>query len=101
MDVALAQARATLREAASAIDAHPEDGCALAAARARLAVEAAAEEVLNRVPRALGAGPLCRDAALAQALADLPVFIRQSHAEHDQAAHGKQVAQHGEPPWIL
>lgn len=101
VDVALAQARATLREAASAIDAHPEDGCALAAARARLAVEAAAEEVLNRVPRALGAGPLCRDAALAQALADLPVFIRQSHAEHDQAAHGKQVAQHGEPPWIL
>lgn len=101
VDVALAEARAVLREAAAAIDAHPEDGCVLHTARARLAVEAAAEDVLNRVPRSLGAGPLCRDAALAQALADLPVFIRQSHAERDQAAHGKHVAQHGEPPWAL
>lgn len=101
VDVALTQARAVLREAACAIDAHPAARCALETARARLAVEAAAQEVLSRVPRALGAGPLCRDAALAQALADLPVFIRQSHAERDQAEHGKQVAQHGESPWTL
>lgn len=101
VDVALTQARAVLREAASAIDLHPADRCALETARARLAVEAAAEQVLSCVPRALGAGPLCRDAALAQALADLPVFIRQSHAERDQAAHGKRVGQLGEPPWTL
>ncbi|WMD22166.1 acyl-CoA dehydrogenase [Achromobacter seleniivolatilans] len=100
-DTALAQARAVLREAASAIDAAPDDGCALVTARARLAVEAAAEEVLLRAARALGAGPMCQDAAFAQAMADLPVFIRQSHAERDQAAHGALVAALTEPPWIL
>lgn len=101
VDTAVAQARAMLREAASEIDAHPDDGCALATARARLAVEAAAEEALRRAARALGAGPLCQDAGYAQAMADLPVYIRQSHAERDQAAHGQLVAALAEPPWTL
>ena len=37
---------------------------------------------------ALGAGPLCRDAAHAQRAADLPVYVRQSHAERDLAGLG-------------
>lgn len=101
VDIAVAQARAMLRDAADAIDARPADRCALATARARLATEAAAEEVLRRAGRALGAGPLCHEAAFAQALADLPLFIRQSHAERDQAAHGAIVAGLAEPPWAL
>jgi len=44
---------------------------------------------------------LCQDAGYAQAMADLPVYIRQSHAERDLAAHGQLVAALAEPPWTL
>lgn len=101
VDVAMAQARAVLRETADEIDAHPRDACSMACARARLAVESAAAVVVERAGRALGAGPLCRDAGFAQMMADLPVFIRQSHAERDQAAHGQAVVQQEEAPWLL
>ncbi|MFF7056418.1 acyl-CoA dehydrogenase [Achromobacter spanius] len=101
IDVAMVQARAVLRDTAAFIDANPADACALACARARLAVEAAATEVITRAGRALGAGPLCRDAGFAQVMADLPVFIRQSHAERDQAALGRLVRNQEETPWQL
>ncbi|WP_223265006.1 acyl-CoA dehydrogenase [Achromobacter spanius] len=100
IDVALDQARAVLRETAAAIDANPHDACSLACGRARLAVEAAATEVITRAGRALGAGPLCRDAGFAQVMADLPVFIRQSHAERDQAALG-HIVRTEQTPWQL
>ncbi|WP_288898886.1 acyl-CoA dehydrogenase family protein [uncultured Delftia sp.] len=93
LDVALAGAAGLLRDAAARIDATPSDPCLLAVSRARLAVEAAAEEVLRRVPRAIGPGPLCKNRGLAQLMADLPVFIRQSHAERDQAALGRLLAE--------
>ncbi len=93
LDVALASAAGLLRDAAARIDATPSDPCLLAVSRARLAVEAAAEEVLRRVPRAIGPGPLCKNRGLAQLMADLPVFIRQSHAERDQAALGRLLAE--------
>ena len=89
LDVALRGARALLYETAAWIDAHPKDNAASAALRVRASVEAAAQEVLLRVGRALGPGLLCGDAIHAQRCADLPVFIRQSHAEHDLAALGK------------
>ena len=92
LDVALAGAAGLLRDAAARIDATPSDPCLLAVNRARLAVEAAAEEVLRRVPRAIGPGSLCKNMGLAQLMADLPVFIRQSHAERDQAALGRLLA---------
>lgn len=92
LDVALASSAALLRQAAERIDAMPSDACLLDVGRARLAVEAAAEEVLRRVPRAIGPGPLCKKRDLAQLMADLPVFIRQSHAERDQAALGRLLA---------
>lgn len=101
VDVALCQARWALLAAAAAIDAAPQDSCALETARARLAVEAAAQDILVRTARALGAGPLCKDATIAQAMADLPLYIRQSHAERDQAAHGAAVARAEEPAWML
>ncbi|MFG0784860.1 acyl-CoA dehydrogenase [Delftia tsuruhatensis] len=96
LDVALAGAAGLLRDAAARIDATPSDPCLLAVNRARLAVEAAAEEVLRRVPRAIGPGPLCKNRGLAQLMADLPVFIRQSHAERDQAALGRLLADKAE-----
>jgi hypothetical protein len=39
---------------------------------------------------------LCRNARFARALADLPVFLRQSHAERDLAALGELVAAAGQ-----
>lgn len=85
IDVMLSQSAALLRESAAAIDAAPTQACAALALRARLSVTLAAEDILARVGRALGPGPLCQDPALGQLVADLPVFIQQSHAERDQA----------------
>lgn len=92
IDTALQSVRALLRETSAAIDRAPQDDARLPAMRLRAAVEAAADVVLWHAGRALGAGPWCRDAALARRYADLPVFLRQSHAEHDLAAIGTDVA---------
>jgi hypothetical protein len=53
------------------------------------------------VGHALGASPYCKDAHFAQLAADLPVFLRQSHAERDLAALG-DLARHALPQeWNL
>ncbi|MDM0114040.1 acyl-CoA dehydrogenase [Variovorax sp. J22R133] len=101
IDVALAGAAALLEQAASAIDAQPKANAETLALRTRLAVEAAAENVLHHAARALGAGPLCRNRRFAQAMADLPVFMRQSHAERDLAALGQRVIQPDHFSWCL
>jgi hypothetical protein len=100
-----------LRETAAHIDAHPHAIVQREALRARLVVEDAATAVMRHTTRALGAGPLCRNGRFARAIADLPVFIRQSHAERDLAALGETLLQEGagsthpcEPensPWTL
>lgn len=101
IDVALAGAAAVLRETAAWIDEQPSSLAHQPALRARLVTEAAATTVLAHAGRALGAGPLCRDARFARAMADLPVFLRQSHAERDLAALGETVLQPQESPWAL
>lgn len=86
---ALAGARWALAGAAAEIDADPLDaagGAVRRATTARAVVEDAATVVLHEVGRALGAGPLCADAAHAARVADLTVYLRQSHAERDLAA---------------
>ncbi len=67
----------------------------------RLAAEASATLALAEVGRALGATPFCRDAKFARAAADLPVFIRQSHAERDLAALGERLLDADDAPWLL
>ena len=101
IDVALAGAAAVLRETAAWIDAQPTASAQLHATRARLVCERAATDVVFHAGRALGAAPLCRDARFAQAMADLPVFIRQSHAERDLASLGDLLRTASEPPWTL
>lgn len=91
IDSALRGARALLAETAAWMDANPRADACPAALRVRENVEAAANEVLLRTGRALGPGPLCGDAIHAQRCADLAVFLRQSHAEHDLAALGRKV----------
>jgi alkylation response protein AidB-like acyl-CoA dehydrogenase len=92
VDVALSAAGCVLAVAAATIDADPTAYQHRLALRVRATVEAAATEVIDRVGRALGAGPLCRDAAHAQRVADLTVYLRQSHAESDLEELGRLVA---------
>jgi len=98
VDVALHTARAALARAAAEIDADPADrehGGWRRALRVRALVEATATEVMARVGRALGAGPLCHDEAHARRVADLTVYLRQHHAEKDLAELGTLAAEAG------
>lgn len=101
VDSALQAAADVLRFSALHIDAHPEDNAELLARRARAVVEQSAEQVQREVGRALGAGPFCKDRHFARLSADLPVFLRQSHAERDLAALGKMVAGQSAEAWAL
>ncbi|MEZ2349965.1 acyl-CoA dehydrogenase [Caballeronia sp. RCC_10] len=91
VDAALASAAALLRETAASIDAHPSYSAQQGALRARVAVDRVAMDVITHVTRAIGPAPACTDAWLARALADLPIFVRQSHAERDEAALAKTL----------
>ncbi|RON80950.1 acyl-CoA dehydrogenase family protein [Pseudomonas fluorescens] len=101
VDSALQAAADVLRFSALHIDAHPEDNAELLARRARAVVEQSAEQVMREAGRALGAGPFCKDRHFARLSADLPVFLRQSHAERDLAALGQLVAGHSAEAWAL
>ncbi|MFJ2683166.1 acyl-CoA dehydrogenase [Pseudomonas sp. NPDC087342] len=98
VDSALHAAAQVLRVSALTIDATPLEDAELLARRARAVVEHSAELVIQHVGHALGAGPYCKDRQFARLIADLPVFLRQSHAERDLAALGEQVVSGG---WTL
>lgn len=100
VDCALSSVRALLRATAHEIDAHPAADAMALALRVRLAVEHAAGTVMHDVGQALGAGPYCRSRRFARLMADLPVFLRQSHARRDQAALGT-LARQRQDGWAL
>ena len=92
VDAAIAAAEATLEAAARRVDADPRNrtGTAeLVARRTRAVVETAVDEAITRTGRALGPGPLCQDAQHAQRVADLTIYVRQSHAERDLEVLGR------------
>lgn len=92
VDAALTAGEAMLARAAEQIDADPFDrtGTAqLLARRVRAVVENAVDEAITRTGRALGPGPLTEDGRHAQRVADLSIYIRQSHAERDLAELGR------------
>lgn len=91
-DMALGGAAALLRELAARIDAAPGEPHRRDVVRVRSVVERACHEVLDAAARGMGPGPLCRDREHARRCADLAVFVRQSHADRDWAALGRQVA---------
>jgi hypothetical protein len=98
VDIALRTVRSALDSAADEIDADPADlkgAGRLRALRVRALADAVAAEVMGRVGRALGAGPLCLDEAHSRRVADLTVYIRQHHAERSLAELGGLVAGQG------
>nr|WP_314484461.1 acyl-CoA dehydrogenase [uncultured Pseudomonas sp.] len=101
VDAALCGARAALRECAAWIDRNPSADACLIVQRIRAQVEQAADQVIRHVGRAMGATPFCRNGHFARLSADLPVFMRQSHAERDLAALGAQTAQLSSGAWQL
>jgi len=102
-DAELSAVAALLRESAAWIDGHPRDDAQRCALRVRVAVEQAAAQVMEHVSRALGAAPFCSDPWFAHAIADLPVFLRQSHAERDECALGQTLLDDdaAAEPWTL
>lgn len=97
----LGGASSALMTAAAEIDADPSDSDGRGRTRARIvraAVEHAATDCIDRVGRALGAAPLCANGDHARRVADLTVYLRQSHAERDLAALGEDIAKE-ESPW--
>jgi alkylation response protein AidB-like acyl-CoA dehydrogenase len=95
VDIALRSAAAALEQAADEIDDDPldrKDAGTSRALRVRTLTEAVASEVLERVGRALGAGPLGHDADHTRQVADLTVYLRQHHAERDAEQLGRLVA---------
>lgn len=101
VDAALSQGAAVLRECAAWIDASPVDNAARQTLRARAVIESTVDSVIKHVGRASGAAPFCRNLRFARLMADLPVFIRQSHAERDLEALGKAAAEEQWGNWRL
>jgi alkylation response protein AidB-like acyl-CoA dehydrogenase len=92
VDAALAAAEATLADVAARFDADPFDRAGraqLLARRGRAVVEHAVDEAIIRTGRALGPVPLCQDGRHARRVADLTIYVRQSHAERDLADLGR------------
>lgn len=101
VDAALYGARAALRECAAWIDQQPRADASFEVRRARAQVEQAVEQVIHHVGRALGATPFCRSGHFARLSADLPVYLRQSHAERDLAELGRQLTNVPAGVWQL
>jgi len=96
VDGAIAAADALMMLTAARIDADPFDRSGtseLLARRVRAVVETAVDEAITRTGRALGPGPLCQDGPHARRVADLTMYVRQSHAERDLAVLGRLASQ--------
>jgi hypothetical protein len=94
VDAALAAGEAILRAVAAEVDADPlnrKGSAELSARRVRAVVETAVDETISRTARALGPAPLCQDEEHAQRVADLTIYVRQSHAERDLEQLGRQA----------
>jgi hypothetical protein len=103
IDGELAAGAALLRECAAAIDADPQGDAMHRVLRVRNTIADIAERVLDHAARALGPGPLCNEPDLAQRFADLPIFVRQSRADHDRVAAARALLASGDegPAWTL
>jgi alkylation response protein AidB-like acyl-CoA dehydrogenase len=101
IDELVESARRALAEAAGLVDGGQATGDAggLLAARVRATVARAAEEIIDRAGHALGPAPLALDPQHAKRVSDLQLYLRQHHAERDQAGLGAAVAARTESPW--
>ncbi len=102
VDEALTASRLALADAARSIDAGLAHDPGTLALRTRGIVARAVDEALGRVARALGPAPLALEAEHARRVADLQLYVRQHHAERDQASLGAAIVERaaaGSAPW--
>lgn len=92
VDRSLAAGRAMLAEAAAIVDASATDvDPATLALRVRGTIAAVVDDVVRCADHAMGPAPLALDAEHAQRVDDLRVYVRQHHAERDDAALGRAL----------
>ena len=101
LDLTLTAARTSLTAAPAAIDAGDAAGeqGALLAARVRGQVARTVDEVTTRTGHALGPAPLAFDARHSGLVYDLQLYVRQHHAERDDAALGRRLRDAPVSPW--
>lgn len=99
IDTLLHACRCALIDAYRQVDQEAVGDVRLLAERVRGLVARSCEEIILRAGHALGPGPLATDASHAKRIADLQLYIRQHHAERDDAAHGALLTAREEPPW--
>ncbi len=101
VDLAVTGAKYALAAAAADIDGGAADGPAgsILAARVRGIVARTVDDVIFHIGHALGPAPLALDARHAQRVADLELYVRQHHAERDDAALGHMLMMTGSAPW--
>jgi alkylation response protein AidB-like acyl-CoA dehydrogenase len=99
LDGMVQSARRALAEAAHLIDADAVTDGPILAKRARAAVASACEDILQLAGHAMGPAPLAMDATHAKRVADLQLYVRQHHAEKDDASLGNALAAAGAAPW--
>lgn len=101
VDTRLHAARSVLARAAAALDAGDLAGATgwRAALRVREVVATTCEEVLSRTAHGLGPGPLATEEEHARRVADLELYLRQWHAERDQASLGRLVVDDAASDW--
>jgi alkylation response protein AidB-like acyl-CoA dehydrogenase len=99
VDAHLQSARRALAEAARLIDRTEVPDAAVMAKRVRAAVATCCESVIVLVGHALGPAPLALDAEHSKRVADLQLYIRQHHAEKDEASLGSTLAEMVVSPW--
>jgi alkylation response protein AidB-like acyl-CoA dehydrogenase len=100
VDEQLQSARRALAEAAALVDRYPDaSDSSVLAKRVRATVARASEAVLVHAAHALGPAPLALDEAYAKRVADLELYIRQHHAEKDDASLGTALAKRQASPW--
>ncbi|HZG22619.1 MAG TPA: acyl-CoA dehydrogenase [Herbaspirillum sp.] len=100
-ECALHTSATSLRESAARIDAFPAEDAMRHALRTRLIVEQACTRIIDDMGAALGPHPYCGQRRSARLLADLPVWLRQSHAERDLAALATSCLQEESAPCLL
>jgi alkylation response protein AidB-like acyl-CoA dehydrogenase len=101
IDVQLQAARRALAEAATLVDSGDAEGGEgrLLAKRVRATVARACDDVALRVGHCLGPAPLAHDGYHAKRVADLQLYVRQHHAERDEASLGEALLRTEVAPW--
>jgi alkylation response protein AidB-like acyl-CoA dehydrogenase len=100
VDEQLHSARRALAEAAVVVEARSSEiDPSLLAKRVRATVARACESVLIHASHALGPAPLALDETYAKRVADLELYVRQHHADRDDASLGTALAKGGVAPW--